>query len=44
MRVSEAHAICDRIEAVLREDVEGAVIVIHVEPEEKAKHRGVLVL
>jgi cation diffusion facilitator family transporter len=44
MRVAEAHAICDRIEAVLREDVEGAVVVIHVEPEEKAKHRGVLVL
>jgi cation diffusion facilitator family transporter len=44
MQVSEAHAICDRIEAVLREDVEGAVVVIHVEPKEKAKHRGVLVL
>jgi divalent metal cation (Fe/Co/Zn/Cd) transporter len=44
MPVTEAHAICDRIEAVLREEVEGAVVVIHVEPEEKAKHRGVLVL
>jgi cation diffusion facilitator family transporter len=44
MRVAEAHAICDRIEAALREDVEGAVVVIHVEPDEKAKHRGVLVL
>jgi cation diffusion facilitator family transporter len=44
MRVAEAHAICDRIEAALREDVEGTVVVIHVEPDEKAKHRGVLVL
>jgi cation diffusion facilitator family transporter len=44
MRVAEAHAICDRIEAALRADVEGAVVVIHVEPDEKAKHRGVLVL
>lgn len=44
MRVAEAHAICDRIEAALREDVEGAVVIIHVEPEEKAKHHGVLVL
>jgi cation diffusion facilitator family transporter len=44
MRVSEAHTICDRLEAVLREEVEGAVVIIHVEPEEKAKHRGVLVL
>lgn len=44
MRVSEAHAICDRIEAVLREEIEGAVVIIHVEPDEKAKHRGVLVL
>ena len=44
MRVSEAHTICDRLEAVLREEVEGAVVIIHVEPEEKAKHSGVLVL
>jgi cation diffusion facilitator family transporter len=44
MRVSEAHEICDRIEAALGQDVEGAAIVIHVEPEEKAKHSGLLVL
>jgi cation diffusion facilitator family transporter len=44
MSVDESHAICDRIEAALREEVEGAVIHIHVEPEGKAKHRGVLVL
>lgn len=44
MRVVEAHEICDRIEAALKAEVEGAVITIHVEPEGKAKHRGVLVL
>ena len=44
MTVSEAHDICDRIEAALRADVEGSSITIHVEPEDKAKHRGVLVL
>ncbi|HYZ32174.1 MAG TPA: cation diffusion facilitator family transporter [Crenalkalicoccus sp.] len=44
MRVLDAHAICDRIEAALKAEVEDAVITIHVEPEGKAKHRGVLVL
>jgi cation diffusion facilitator family transporter len=44
MLVAEAHDICDRIEAVLKQDIAGSVITIHVEPEEKAKHRGVLVL
>ncbi len=44
LRVSEAHAICDRIEAALRKDMDNLVITIHVEPEGKAKHHGVLVL
>lgn len=44
MRVAEAHAICDRIEAALRAEVEGMVVTIHVEPEVKAKHHGVVVL
>ena len=44
MRVAEAHAICDRIEAALRAEVEGMVVTIHVEPEAKAKHHGVVVL
>jgi cation diffusion facilitator family transporter len=44
MTVEEAHEICDRIEAALKAEVEGATITIHVEPEGKAKHRGVLVL
>lgn len=44
MPVSEAHDICDRIEKALRAHVHDAMITIHVEPEEKAKHQGVLVL
>lgn len=42
--VSEAHAICDRIEAALKRRLDDAQITIHVEPEHKAKHSGVLVL
>lgn len=44
MRVDEAHAICDRVEAALKAELPELVITIHVEPEGKAKHRGVLVL
>jgi cation diffusion facilitator family transporter len=44
MSVSDAHAICDRIEAALKAEMNELVITIHVEPEGKAKHRGVLVL
>ncbi|MBK1662401.1 cation diffusion facilitator family transporter [Paracraurococcus ruber] len=44
MTVDQAHAICDRIEAALKAEIEGATITIHVEPEGKAKHHGVLVL
>jgi cation diffusion facilitator family transporter len=35
--VSEAHDICDRIEAELERQIEGSDVVIHVEPEHKAK-------
>lgn len=44
MRVDRAHDICDRIEAGLREAFSGAIITIHVEPENKAKHSGIVVL
>jgi cation diffusion facilitator family transporter len=44
MSVSAAHDICDRVEAALKAEMEGLMITIHVEPEGKAKHRGVLVL
>jgi cation diffusion facilitator family transporter len=44
MTVDAAHAICDRIEARLREAVTDVLITIHVEPEEKAKHSGIVVV
>jgi divalent metal cation (Fe/Co/Zn/Cd) transporter len=44
MTVESAHEICDRIEAAISEGVPGARITIHVEPEHKAKHSGIVVL
>ena len=44
MSVEDAHAICDRIEAKLREAVGHAQVTIHVEPENKAKHSGIVVV
>ncbi len=43
MSVEAAHEICDRIEKALKQEMRGVVITIHVEPEAKAKHEGVLV-
>ncbi len=37
MTVNEAHAICDRLEDALEAEIEGSEVVIHVEPEYKAK-------
>jgi cation diffusion facilitator family transporter len=37
MTVNAAHEICDRLEAVLEAEIEGSEVVIHVEPEHKAK-------
>lgn len=42
--VSEAHEVCDRLEAALKAEVPDANITIHVEPEHKAKHTGIVVL
>lgn len=42
--VDDAHAICDRIEQSLQAKLPEAQITIHVEPEHKAKHSGVLVI
>lgn len=43
MSVDNAHEICDRIEAAIREEFGQATITIHVEPENKAKHTGIVV-
>ena len=42
MTVTKAHDICDRVENALREAVPGARVTIHVEPESKAKHAGII--
>ncbi len=44
MPVAEAHEICDRIEAAFRIDMAHLIVNIHVEPEHKAKHHGVVVV
>ncbi|WP_189063022.1 MULTISPECIES: cation diffusion facilitator family transporter [Deinococcus] len=44
MTVQEAHSICDRLEDAIRAETPQSSISIHVEPQEKAKHHGVLVL
>ncbi|QDH17242.1 cation diffusion facilitator family transporter [Swingsia samuiensis] len=44
MSVHDAHVICDDIEAAIRENLGRSSIHIHVEPADKAKHSGVLVL
>jgi cation diffusion facilitator family transporter len=44
MSVEDAHEICDRIEAKLRDAVASAQVTIHVEPENKAKHSGIVVV
>jgi len=44
MTVAESHAICDRIETGIGAAVEGAVVVIHVEPGDEAKQRGLPVI
>lgn len=42
--VDQAHEICDRVEQALKVKLPEAMITIHVEPEHKAKHSGVLVI
>jgi cation diffusion facilitator family transporter len=44
MSVTDAHDICDRLERALKAKVEDALITIHVEPDDKAKHAGIVVL
>jgi divalent metal cation (Fe/Co/Zn/Cd) transporter len=44
MTVAASHQICDRIEQALQNEVHGAQVLIHVEPEEEAKQTGVPVV
>jgi cation diffusion facilitator family transporter len=40
MTVAASHQICDRLEAALIREMPGAHVLIHVEPEGEAKHKG----
>ncbi len=42
--VSAAHEICDNLEQAIRAEIGEALITIHVEPDDKAKHSGIVVL
>lgn len=44
LSVADAHAICDDVERALKAEMDGARVTIHVEPEDKAKHSGIVVL
>lgn len=44
MSVNAAHDICDRIEKAVKEEFPDALISIHVEPDDRAKHSGIVVL
>ena len=44
MTVVEAHKICDDLELKIKEVVDHSLVTIHVEPENKAKHHGIVVL
>jgi len=41
MTVETSHRICDRLETILREEIKGVQVTIHVEPAHKAKDEGV---
>jgi cation diffusion facilitator family transporter len=44
MTVEAAHEICDRIEDALENELANTDVVIHVEPDHKAKHKGAVEL
>jgi divalent metal cation (Fe/Co/Zn/Cd) transporter len=44
MSVSQPHEICDRIEQVLKAEIDDSPTTIHVEPDDKARHSGIVVL
>lgn len=44
MTVLDSHKVCDRVEAALRDLLPDANVTIHVEPEHKAKHSGIVVV
>ena len=43
MPVTQAHDICDRLESAIHKALPGSFTTIHVEPEDKAHHKGFVV-
>ncbi|WP_068311289.1 cation diffusion facilitator family transporter [Polycladidibacter hongkongensis] len=44
MSVKDAHSICDRIEEGIADEMPGVRVTIHVEPDNHAKHSGIVVV
>lgn len=44
LSVREAHDMCDQVETAIKAAVQDVIVTIHVEPETKAKHTGIVVL
>jgi cation diffusion facilitator family transporter len=44
MSVAAAHEICDRLEHAIKTEFFDALISIHVEPDDQAKHSGIVVM
>jgi cation diffusion facilitator family transporter len=44
MSVAAAHDICDRLERAIKAEFPDAIILVHVEPDDEAKHSGIVVL
>lgn len=44
MSVATAHDICDRIERAIKVEFPDTLISVHVEPEDKAKHSGIVLM
>jgi divalent metal cation (Fe/Co/Zn/Cd) transporter len=44
MSDAAAHEICDRLECAIKAEFPDALISIHVEPDDQAKHSGIVVM
>lgn len=44
MQVTDAHDICDRVERAIKGEMKDTNVTIHVEPDNKAKHAGIVVI
>ena len=44
MSVTAAHDICDRIERAIKAESPDTLISVHVEPEDKTNHSGIVLM